>query len=199
MKSGVLTGRAAVPAAAPRSAPRPPTRHLEPQRDAFCPISLRKVLLQLLQHHVRLRKLEFAWGPLLKTRPELRAWEERPREAQRLWNPAAVTPEPPGGGGLEARAAPPGVRPPRPARTHCCRRRAAASPRSCPSAAWRGSPSPPAPGPAGAAPGSEPRRCAHRRVSSCCGERGEVTAGPRRAAPLTSRAPPHPGPLTSAR
>ena len=62
----------------------------EAQRDAFCPTSLRKVLLQLLQHHVRLRKLEFAWGPLLKTRPELRAWEERPREAQRLWNPAAV-------------------------------------------------------------------------------------------------------------
>ena len=45
----------------------------EAQRDAFCPTSLRKVLLQLLQHHVRLRKLEFAWGPLLKTRPELRA------------------------------------------------------------------------------------------------------------------------------
>ncbi|CAI9180789.1 unnamed protein product [Rangifer tarandus platyrhynchus] len=70
----------------------------EAQPDAFCPTSLRKVLLQLLQHHVRLRKLEYAWGPLLKTRPELRA--------------------------------------------------AAASPRSYPSAAWRRSPSLPAPGPA---------------------------------------------------
>lgn len=176
VKSGIggLTGRAASPAAARRSAPLPAIRHLEPQRDAFCPTSLRKVLLQLLQHHVRLRKLEFAWGPLLKTRPELRAWEERPREAQRLWNPAAVPRS-----HREAAV----WRPPRPARTHCCRRRAATSPRSCPSAAWRGSPSPSARGPAGAAPGSGPRRCARRLVSSCCGERGEVRARPRPAAP----------------
>lgn len=182
VKSGIggLTGRAASPAAARRSAPLPAIRHLEPQRDAFCPTSLRKVLLQLLQHHVRLRKLEFAWGPLLKTRPELRAWEERPREAQRLWNPAAVPRS-----HREAAV----WRPPRPARTHCCRRRAATSPRSCPSAAWRGSPSPSARGPAGAAPGSGPRRCARRLVSSCCGERGEVRARPRPAAPAPRRAP----------
>lgn len=58
--------------------------------------------------------------------------------------------------------------------THCCRPGAAASPRSCPSGAWQGSPPLEAPGPPGAAPGSGPQRCARRRVNSCYGETGSI-------------------------
>lgn len=57
------------------------------------------------------------------------------------------------------------------ASTHGCCPGAAASPRSCPSAAWRGSPAQAALGPPAAEPGSGQQRGARRRVSSCCGHR----------------------------
>lgn len=144
---------------------RTPPPHLEPQPEDFCPDLLRKVLLQLLHHLLRVGKLEFAWGPLLNPSPELHTWE-RPNEVRLLTLSRGLRPALP----RLTHASPP---PPR-APTHCCRPGAAASPRSCPSGAWQGSPPLEAPGPPGAAPGSGPRRCAHRRVNSCYGEMGRV-------------------------
>lgn len=71
------------------------------------------------------------------------------------------------------------------ASTHGCCPGAAASPRSCPSAAWRGSPAQAALGPPVAEPGSGQQRGARRCVSSCCGHR-DCRRG------LWSRPPPPP-------
>lgn len=112
--------------------------------------SLRKVLLQLLYDLLRFGELELAWGPLLNPSPELHTWGRTGR--------SGVTTSP-------VRPTLPLLQPRVP--THCCRPGAAASPRSCPCGAWRGSPAPGVPRPPGAAPGSGPRRCARTRVSSC--------------------------------
>lgn len=88
------------------------------------------------------------------------------------------------------------------ASTHGCCPRAAASPRSCPSAAWRGSPAQAALGPPAAKPGSGQQRGARRRVSSCCGHRdcrqGLWSQRPGSTLPVRPLPLPTPRPLTSA-
>lgn len=105
-----------------------------------------------------------------------------------------TTPSPQSSGGQVSFLAPTPIA----ASTHGCCPGAAASPRSCPSAAWMGSPAQAALGPPAAEPGSGQPHGARTRVSSCCGHK-ELQTGPRVAAarayaslpPATS----HPSPV----